>query len=345
MKISNITKSVLTGVSVIAISMSASISSADAAGHGNKKVLKASSWAGPKHNMNYALFPWINGQLKSCSGNSLSLKVEYGLAPPPAQYDTIRDSVADMGWIVHGYTPGKFVTTKIAELPGIPGNATQISVAFQKTWEKYLSKAKEAKGIQILGSFVHGPGLLNTKKPITSYKQLKGMKLRVGGGVANAIGKALGVAGVNVPAPKVYETIASGVADGVMFPMETMFAFKVAELVKHTFRNPDGMYTTSFGLIMNSKTYNGLTSAHKKCVDGIRGVPMSRKIGGFWDAADALGEKEAIKMGVKITEPNAAERAYYTKITSKIEADVLAQISKRGVDGKAALAFFKSQIK
>jgi TRAP-type C4-dicarboxylate transport system substrate-binding protein len=250
-----------------------------------------------------------------------------------------------MGWIVHGYTPGKFVTTKIAELPGIPGNATQISVAFQKTWEKYLSKAKEAKGIQILGSFVHGPGLLNTKKPITSYKQLKGMKLRVGGGVANAIGKALGVAGVNVPAPKVYETIASGVADGVMFPMETMFAFKVAELVKHTFRNPDGMYTTSFGLIMNSKTYNGLTSAHKKCVDGIRGVPMSRKIGGFWDAADALGEKEAIKMGVKITEPNAAERAYYTKITSKIEADVLAQISKRGVDGKAALAFFKSQIK
>jgi TRAP-type C4-dicarboxylate transport system substrate-binding protein len=344
MNLSNITKTIATGVSasVIAISLGGT---AIAGGHGAKTVLKVASWAGPKHSMNYALFPWINGQLKSCSGNSLSLKVEYGLAPPPAQYDTIRDGVADIGWIVHGYTPGKFMTTKIAELPGIAGNATQISVAFQKTWEKYLSKAREAKGIQVLGNFVHGPGLLNTKKPISSYKQLKGMKLRVGGGVANAIGKALGVAGVNVPAPKVYETIASGVAEGVLFPMETMFAFKVAELVKYTLRNPDGMYTTSFALIMNSKKHKGLSSAHRKCVEGIRGVPMSRKIGGFWDAADVLGEKEALKLGVTIAEPSAAERAYYKKITSNIEADVLAQISKRGVDGKAALAYFKSQIK
>ena len=340
MKLSNISKGVITGIGVIAISMSTSISSASA-----DTVLKVASWAGPKHSMNYALFPWINKQMKSCSSNSLSLKVEYGLAPPPAQYDTIRDQVADIGWIVHGYTPGKFVTTKIAELPGIPGNATQISIAFQKTWEKYLSKAKEAKGIQVLANYTHGPGLLNTKKAITSYKQLKGMKLRVGGGVANAIGKALGVAGVNVPAPKVYETIASGVAEGVLFPMETMYAFKVAELVKYSFRNPDGMYTTSFALIMNDKTYKGLSSAHRKCVDGMRGVPLSAKIGGFWDAADTLGEKEALKLGVKITEPNAAERAYYTQVTSKIEASVLAQIAKRGVDGKAALAFFKSQIK
>jgi TRAP-type C4-dicarboxylate transport system substrate-binding protein len=340
MKLSNISKGMLTGIGVLAISMSTGISSVSA-----DAVLKVSSWAGPKHSMNYALFPWINKQMKSCSGDSLSLKVEYGLAPPPAQYDTIRDQVADIGWIVHGYTPGKFVTTKIAELPGIPGNATQISSAFQKTWEKHLSKAKEAKGIQVLANYTHGPGLLNTKKLITSYKQIKGMKLRVGGGVANAIGKALGVAGVNVPAPKVYETIASGVADGVMFPMETMFAFKVAELVKYSLRNPDGMYTTSFALIMNNKTYKGLSSAHRKCVDGMRGVSLSSKIGGFWDAADTLGEKEALKMGVKITEPNAAERAYYKQVTSKIEASVLAQIDKKGVDGKAALAFFKSQIK
>jgi TRAP-type C4-dicarboxylate transport system substrate-binding protein len=345
MKLSNITKNLLAGASVVAFTMGASVTDSLAGSHSKGTVLKVASWAGPKHTMNYGVFPWMNNSLKSCSGGSLSLKVEYGLAPPPAMYDTIRDGVADIGWIVHGYTPGKFVTTKLAELPGIPGNAQQISTAFQKTWEKYLSKAKEAKGIQILGSYVHGPGLLNTKKPITSYKQIKGMKLRVGGGVANAIGKALGVAGVNVPAPKVYETIASGVADGVLFPMETMYAFKVAELVKHSFRNPDGMYTTSFALIQSNASYKKLSGAHKKCVDGIRGVGMSAKIGGFWDAADALGEKEALKLGVKITEPSATERAYYKQVTSKIEAEVLAQVAKKGVDGKAALAFFKSQIK
>ena len=59
--------------------------------------------------------------------------------------------------------------------------------------------------------------MVHTVKPISSYKDLRGMKLRVGGGVANDIGRVLGIAGVNVPAPKVYETISSGVADGVFF--------------------------------------------------------------------------------------------------------------------------------
>ena len=102
------------------------------------KVLTVASWAAPFHTMNENVFPWISSQLKSCTGGSLSLKVEYGMAPPPAMYDTVRDGVADMSWIVYGYTPGKFVTTMTAELPGIPGNARQKSVAFQKTHEKYF---------------------------------------------------------------------------------------------------------------------------------------------------------------------------------------------------------------
>ena len=170
------------------------------------------------------------------------------------------------------------------------------------------------------------------------------MKLRVGGGVANAIGRALGVAGVNVPAPKVYETISSGVADGVFFPMETMYAFKVAELTKHTYRNTDGIYTTSFAIILNSDTFQNLSSAHQKCVENMRGVKMAAKVGAYWDAADDLGMEKGLEAGLVITDANDADKAYFKELTASIEADVLAEINKRGVDGKAALAFFKSQL-
>ena len=113
---------------------------------------------------------------------------------------------------------------------------------------------------------------------------------------------ALGVAGVNVPAPKVYETISSGVADGVFFPMETMYAFKVAELTKHTYRNTDGIYTTSFAIILNSDTFNGLSSAHRKCVEDMRGVKMAAKVGAYWDAADDLGMEKGLEAGLVITD-------------------------------------------
>ena len=308
------------------------------------KVLTVASWAAPFHTMNENVFPWISSQLKSCTGGSLSLKVEYGMAPPPAMYDTVRDGVADMSWIVYGYTPGKFVTTMAAELPGIPGNARQKSVAFQRTHEKYFASVGEAKGVQILANYTHGPGMINTVKKVTSYKELKGVKMRIGGGVANAIGKALGVAGIGAPAPKVYELISGGVADGVFFPFETMHAFKIAELAKFSLDNPDGVYTTAFGIVMNNDAYEGLDTTQRGCVDSMRGVSLSRIIGWFWDDADKVGASAAASYGHELTIASDEERAYFTEVTSSVSTDIVAKISAAGVDGAAALAYFKEQV-
>lgn len=313
--------------------------------HAADKELIFSHWAGPKHVMATGVAPWLNDQLSECSGGSLTVKVENGLAPPPAQYDTIRDSVADLGWIVHGYTKGKFLTTKMIELPGMPGNAESMSVAFQKTHEKFFAAAKEAKGVQVLANFVHGPGMINTAEKITSYKQVEGMKLRVGGGVANSVGEALGVAGVNMPAPAVYEAISSGVAEGVFFPLESLHSFKIDELTKYSFKNPDGMYTTSFGLILSQDTYDDLSDEHRACVDKMRGVEMARAIGQFWDGADTFGMEQSAKTGSEIIEASEEERAYFKDKTQEIEAAVLAEVESRGVDAKAALDFMREQLK
>ena len=330
---------IITGVSIVATSFGMTVGTAAA-----EKVLTVASWAAPFHVMNEGVFPWISNELGNCTGGSLSLKVEYGLAPPPAMYDTVRDGVADMSWIVYGYTPGKFATTMIGELPSIPGNARQKSVAFQRTHEKYFEAVGEAKGVQILASYTHGPGMANTIEKITSYKELEGVKMRIGGGVANAIGSALGVAGVNAPAPAVYELIDGGVADGVFFPFETMHAFKIAELAKYSFHNPDGMYTTVFGLIMNDDTYNDLDATQKACVDDMRGVNLARTIGWFWDDADKVGATAAASYGHELTVASDAERQYYKDATAGVTTDVLAKVSAKGVDAEAALAYFKEQV-
>ncbi len=306
------------------------------------KVLTISSWAAPVHTMNKHVFPWMIGEMEKCSGGSLSAKIEYGLASPPAQYDTVRDGVADFGWIVYGYTPGKFEATKLVEMPGSTGDAQQMSIAFQKTHEKFLAAAKEAKGVQVLANYTHGPGHINTVNEVSSYKDVVGMKLRVGGGVANDVGTALGVAGVNMPAPAVYESISSGVTEGVFFPLETMYAFKIAEMAKFTYRNPQGMYTTAFGLVMNDDTYNDLSSAHRKCIDDMRGVSMASKIGQYWMEADDLGEAKFGEMGGKITDANASEQAYFAEKTAGIEAQIIEAVNGRGIDGGAALAYYRS---
>ena len=123
-----------------------------------------------------------------------------------------------------------------------------------------------------------------------------------------------------------------------------MHAFKIAELAKYSFHNPDGMYTTVFGLIMNDDTYNDLDSTQKTCVDEMRGVNLARTIGWFWDDADKVGASAAASYGHELTIASDAERQYFKDATAGVTTDVLAKVSAKGVDAEAALAYFKEQV-
>ena len=66
-------------------------------------------------------------------------------------------TACDMGWIVHGYT-WQISDNQTGRITWHSGNSSAISVAYQKTWEKHLEAAGEAKGVNTLTVFVHGPG-------------------------------------------------------------------------------------------------------------------------------------------------------------------------------------------
>jgi len=310
-------------------------------------LLTVSTWASPNHLINSQSFPYMDKVLRECSGGDLGLKLEYGLASPPAQYDTIRDGVADISWIVPGYTPGKFTTMMLAELPGNSGNAEEISVAYQMTYDKFFAAAKEAKGVQVLANFVHGPGRLNMIEPLEGgIQSVAGKKIRIGSGVGAMMATSLEMAAVNVPATAVYETLASGVAEGVLFPAETLKSFRVDELVNYSYHNPDGMYTTAFKIILNNETYEGLSDMHRACVDELRGIDLAREIGRHWDVADQI-VMDAIANGdsnLQVIELDANERAYFKEKTVSVEAQVLEQVTSSGIDGAAALEYLREQL-
>ena len=71
------------------------------------------------------------------------------------------------------------------------------------------------------------------------------MKIRVPGGVGSLAGKALGVTAVKLPAPKVYEALSSGVADGIFMPIETQKSFRLKEVVPHVTIMPAGSTTAA----------------------------------------------------------------------------------------------------
>ena len=299
------------------------------------ETMRISSWL-PPHAMNKVFFPeWIKAIEKATNGH-VTGKVEFNLAPPPGQLDLITDGAADASWIFHGYNPGRFVATKLIELPGYIGDAEAASVADWRAYEKYLKKADEHKGVYLAALFTHGPGQLFMREKFSGLDDLKGKKIRIGGGVSADVGTALGVVGVQVPAPKVYETLSGGVADGVMMPMETNKSLRLYEVAPETYIMPGGLYRGSFALIMSNAFLDRLSPEDRKGVLSVTGEVASQMAGKVWADADVAGMANA-KVKTEVIDFSPADQAKFAEIAKGVRKKVINEVAAKGVDAQAAV--------
>ncbi len=309
-------------------------------------TLTISSWAPPTHGINAKMWPKFVEMVEEATDGKVTAELKLGIAPPPAQMDLVMDGAADASIIFHGYQAGRFVTTKMIELPGYEGSAEAASVAYWRAYDKYLSAAKEHRGVKVIALHTHGPAQLHSNAAVTSLADVAGLKVRIPGGVGGDVGAALGATGIAVPAPKVYETLASNAADGVVMPFESRKGFKLTEVATNVFEVPGGLYRGSFAFIMNEDTFADLPADLQAKLDAeVFGEPLSREIGKIWDEIDGIGRAatEATE-GNAINPASAADLETFNGIAADVRAKVIAEVTAAGIDGQAAYDMIKAEL-
>ncbi len=300
--------------------------------------ITVSTWLPPTHPINTGMLQGLIDMMSEATGGEVVGELKHGLAPPPAQMDLVMDGAADMTIIFHGYQPGRFVGTKLIEVPGYVGNAEASSTAYWRVHEAFLADLNEHKGVKLVALTTHGPGQIHSNKEINTLADLNGLKTRLGGGVSADVGAELGLIGIQVPAPKVYETLASGAADAVAMNIGERVGFKLTEVAKNVYEMPNGFYRGSFAVLMSQETFDALPEAAQKALDeNVFGEPASRMMGAVWDAHDAnaraLTEAAADN---KIVTASAADQAEFAKMAERVRAKVFAELTAAGVDAQAA---------
>ena len=306
--------------------------------HAETTTLRVGSWAPPSHHINSIVFPTWGKWVEEATHGQVKIKIEYPQVPPPNLPDLVADGGTDVTWVSHAYNAGRYDLQQIIDLPGLGANAEAGSVAYWRVNQKYLAKAGEHKDVVLLGLMTHGPGTLQLRNPIKSLDEVKGLKIRVPGGMGTEVVKLLGGQGVGVPAPKVYETLAQGVADGVVMPMETKKSFKLYEVAPFTLVIPGGMYYNSFGILMNKDVFAKLSKENQAAIMSVSGEKLSRMAGQAWDKADADGYALAKEKHLTIMTAGPEMTAEYFNLVSKLETEWVAKAKAKGVDGAAALA-------
>ena len=254
---------------------------------------------------------------------------------PPELMDQAIDGVADIVWTVVGYTPGRFPTTEVFELPFMVEDASAASCAYWTMFEEHMAEG-EFQALKILGTWVHGPGMFHTADPVETPDDLKGMKIRGGSRLVNKLLDLTGATPVGMPVPAVPEALSKGVIDGTTIPWEVTGALKVPELVEnHTEFEGPALYTLTFVLAMNKDKFEALPADLQAVVDANSGMAFSVFAGGTQEAADGPARDAAIENGntiVTVTDTSAWQQA-----VQPIYAEWVAEMNDKGIDGQARI--------
>jgi TRAP-type C4-dicarboxylate transport system substrate-binding protein len=301
-------------------------------------TLTMSSWVPPAHLLTRAQSDWCGEVSKATEGRIKCNLLPKPVAPAPATFDAVRDGLVDLSFSVHGYTPGRYVLTKIAEMPFLGDSAIATSVAYQRIYQKHLAKLDEHRGLKVIAVFTHGPGVIfNNKQPINTLADLQGVKFRVGGGVVNDVGKALGVNMTLKPAPESYELLSSGVVDGVWFPDESIVSFRLDKLIKYRTAVPGGLYNTSFALVMNPATWAKIPKADQAIIEKFSGEWAARFFGKYWDDMDTKSRAAQQVAGVQSIAADAKFVADFKAKTAPIEAAWVKEAEAKGLKNAGAV--------
>ena len=302
-------------------------------------TLRVASWLPPTHPQNAVVWPTWSKWVEEATEGRVKVAIEYGLGHPKTMFELVEDGVVDASFSYHGYVPGRFKLTQAVEQPLLGVDAEAASVAHWRIHNKYFAKAQEHEGLEVIGLFTHGPGQIHTASPVSSLSDLKGKKIRLGGGVQGEIGHRMGVTAVGAPAPKVYEMMQQGVIDGVFIPMGEQKSLRLKEVAKNVIALPGGMYLGSFGIFMNPDFLADLDAKDRAAIMAVSGEKLSAMAGAAWDAGDAEGLKAAQEAGVNITmvKDGDAISGEFAELTKGMDEAFLKSVSDRGVDAKAAL--------
>ncbi|MBR9764707.1 MAG: TRAP transporter substrate-binding protein [Rhodobacteraceae bacterium] len=311
-------------------------------GAAQAEVLRFSSFEPPvAHVTKNILTPWA-ADVNAASDGELDIQIFPGgtLGRNPAQQlKLVEDGVADIAWVIPGYTPGRFNEGTVSELPFLVPNAEVGSAAMWSLYEDGLFKG-DYESFKLIGIMVSYPNGLASTVEVTEPADLKGRNLRAPGPTMLSAIKSLEAVPVGgITGPTLAESVSRGLIAGTFTQFGAIETFRLGDVISHYVDLPLG--ATPMLIVMNKARYDGLSDKAKAAIDQYSGAAFSARFGVSFDAnvaearARILGENE-----ITVLQPDEALTARWEEAMAIASADWIAGTE----NGQAIYDAFKAEI-
>ena len=307
--------------------------------------LKGANYLPVTHPMS-VLSGWFCDEVKKRTNGQVEITYHPGgtLLNPVKMYDGVLTGITDLGLSHIQYTRGRFPVMEVFDLPlGFPSGWVDTRVATD-FFNKY--KPKEWDDVHVLYVSPSGPIILQTvSKPVKTLEDVKGIKIRAVGQMADII-QALGGVPVPLQMPDVYDSLLRGVIEGVTVDLSTLKYWKFAEVTKYVTADWQIGTAITFYWVISKKKWDTLSPDIQKVFTEVASEARDKQAA-LWDSMDIEGRDLFTSKGGQMINLSDAEAERWKKAVEPVIGSYKKQMASKGyseaeVDG--SIKYIKERI-
>lgn len=279
--------------------------------------------------INDVTIEWMNAFKKgveSRSGGKVKVEIYPAnqLGPIPRTVEGVALGTIEMTTPATGFFIGLEPRFLVFDAPGLFDNMEHAQRVFaDPAVRKRLAGFGQAKGVEPLFTFAHGPLMLLSHKPVRATADFAGQKIRVPGGAPLHLEpfKKLGASPVSMPLGEVMPSLQNRTLDGFTAGLTIFTAFKYYDVAKGLTELP-GQFLIAAGLVNR----NWMKSLGRELEGIVREEShKAEKIFSTWGVEDVEKSRKVWEShgGQNIRLP-APEAQRYVELTTSVLPGVLA---------------------
>lgn len=251
------------------------------------------------------------------------------LAAPPATFENTVAGGQDMGWALQGYHAGVFPVTEIVEQPFQFTSAMQATQTLWALYDEFPALQDEYSDVQLIGLWTHDIGdIWTSDTQVQTIEDMQGLSMRFPTGIMGQVMDAMGASSVGMPAPEIFDSLSTGVIDGLSIAVSGLESFQLYPEL--SFGTKCDCYVAAQYLVVNLDTWNSLTPDAQQVLLDL-GREHSLMAAEVYDAAYVAISEKAVAEGIEIYELPDEELARWQEIGQQVTDDWIAAREAEGV--------------
>ncbi|MDZ4136144.1 MAG: TRAP transporter substrate-binding protein, partial [Paracoccaceae bacterium] len=329
---------------VLALATAVLLTMAPVAGAQTRLIMD--SYAGPAHPLTLGVMKPLAEAVEKATQGRVTIEVSSApLGKSNTQWEQVESGISDIAVQYIGWRRSEIQLPAISAVPFTVPSGEIASAALWRTQNQFFTDADEFKGMKLLGLVVQSGAQIYTRgHKFSTIADFSGLKIRAAPGETADLVSLLGSSPVATQGPQIFEFFSKGVVDAVLDGGHGPTSFKIVDYIKVATQVPGSFGALTFALFMNEAKFNALSPEDQQAILSVSGEEISRRGGQEFDRVTADGIAQMTAAGAEFYTPDDAVLAELRTRLQPIEENWIKIASTKGVDGNAALEYYRAQL-